>query len=67
MITFSIAVVLLHSYANPAHERCVAAILAEAMPDALVSISSEVLPVIREYPRLIRSHPTPPSIARSFQ
>ena len=47
----SIAVVLLHSYANPAHERRVAAILAEAMPDALVSISSEVLPVFREYER----------------
>ena len=47
----TIAVVLLHSYANPAHERRVAAILAEAMPDALVSISSEVLPVFREYER----------------
>ena len=47
----SIAVVLLHSYANPAHERRVAAILAEAMPGALVSISSEVLPVFREYQR----------------
>ena len=43
----TIAVVLLHSYANPAHERRVAAILAEAMPGALVSISSEVLPVFR--------------------
>ena len=42
---------LLHSYANPAHERRVAAILAEAMPDALVSLSSEVLPVFREYER----------------
>jgi N-methylhydantoinase A len=47
----AIAVVLLHSYANPAHERRVAAILAEAIPDALVSISSEVLPVFREYER----------------
>ena len=47
----SIAVVLLHSYANPAHERRVAAILAEEMPDALVSLSSEVLPVFREYER----------------
>ena len=47
----SIAVVLLHSYANPGHERRVAAILAETIPNALVSISSEVLPVFREYER----------------
>jgi N-methylhydantoinase A len=47
----SIAVVLLHSYANPGHERRVAAILAETIPSALVSISSEVLPVFREYER----------------
>jgi len=47
----SIAVVLLHSYANPAHERGVGAILAEEIPGALVSLSSEVLPVFREYER----------------
>ena len=47
----SIAVVLLHSYANPAHERSVAAILAEEVPGALISLSSEVLPVFREYER----------------
>ena len=48
----AIAVVLLHSYANPAHERRVAAILARgACPSALVSLSSEVLPVFREYER----------------
>ena len=47
----SIAVVLLHSYANPAHERRVAAILAEEIPGALVSLSCEVLPVFREYER----------------
>ena len=47
----SIAVVLLHSYANPAHERRVAAILAEELPGALVSLSAEVLPVFREYER----------------
>src|SRR5262249_33294274 len=32
----AVAVVLLHSYANPAHERRVAAILAEMIPNALV-------------------------------
>jgi N-methylhydantoinase A len=47
----SIAVVLLHSYANPAQERRVAAILAEEIPSALVSLSCEVLPVFREYER----------------
>jgi N-methylhydantoinase A len=47
----SIAVVMLHSYANPAHERRVAAILAEELPGALVSLSAEVLPVFREYER----------------
>jgi N-methylhydantoinase A len=47
----SIAVVLLHSYANPAHERRVAEILTEEVPGALLSLSSEVLPVFREYER----------------
>jgi len=47
----SIAVVLLNSYANPAHERIVAAIVAEEVPGALISLSSEVLPVFREYER----------------
>ena len=47
----SIAVVLLNSYANPAHERAVAAIVAEEVPGALISLSSEVLPVFREYER----------------
>jgi N-methylhydantoinase A len=47
----TIAVVLLHSYANPAHERRIAEILKKALPDALVSLSSEVLPVFREYER----------------
>jgi N-methylhydantoinase A len=47
----SIAVVLLHSYANPEHERRVAAILEAAMPGATISLSSSVLPVFREYER----------------
>ncbi|MGE0852096.1 MAG: hydantoinase/oxoprolinase family protein [Hyphomicrobiaceae bacterium] len=47
----TIAIVLLHSYANAAHERCVAEILAEEVPGALLSLSSEVLPVFREYER----------------
>jgi N-methylhydantoinase A len=47
----SIAVVLLHSYANAAHEQRIAAILNEEIPNALVSLSSDVLPVFREYER----------------
>ena len=47
----TIAIVLLHSYANAAHERRVAEILAEEVPGALLSLSSEVVPVFREYER----------------
>jgi len=47
----AIAIVFLHSYANPGHERRAAAIVAEEHPDALVSLSSDVLPVFREYER----------------
>ena len=46
-----IAVCLMHSYANPAHERQVRDLVLEVVPDALVSISSEILPVFREYER----------------
>jgi N-methylhydantoinase A len=44
-------IVFLHSYANPAHERHAGEILRSLLPDALVSLSSEVLPVFREYER----------------
>ena len=47
----ALAVCLLHSYANPAHERRLKALVAEAMPDLPVSLSSEVSPEIREYER----------------
>ena len=47
----SVAVCFLHSYANPAHERRTAAILAEAAPGLLVSISSDVSPLYREFER----------------
>ncbi len=45
----SVAVCLLHSYAAPAHERQVAAVLREHVPDVVVS--SEVWPELREYER----------------
>jgi N-methylhydantoinase A len=47
----AIAVCFLHSYANADHERRAAAILRKIHPDALISISSDVLPVFREYER----------------
>jgi N-methylhydantoinase A len=47
----SVAVCLLHSYVNSAHEKAVRDILAREMPEASISISSEVLPEFREYER----------------
>jgi N-methylhydantoinase A len=47
----AVAVALLHSYANPAHEQRLATILRAAMPDKTISISSEVSPKFREYER----------------
>jgi len=47
----TLGVCLLHSYANPAHERRMRDILAAEHPDAVVSISSEVLREYREYER----------------
>lgn len=48
----SIAVCLLFSFMNPTHERRLAEIIREEIPECRVSISSEVHPVIREYQRL---------------
>ena len=47
----SIAVGFLHSYLNDAHERMVLEVLQEKMPDAMVSLSCEVSPQMREYER----------------
>lgn len=47
----SIAVVLLHSYANGEHERRVGELLRQKLPEAQISLSSSVLPVFREYER----------------
>ena len=48
----SVAVCLLHSYANPSHEQAVAAALRKALPDAAVSLSYDVIPEFREYERM---------------
>jgi N-methylhydantoinase A len=47
----SLAICLLHSYANTLHEQQVAASVRAAMPDLPVSVSHEILPEIGEYPR----------------
>ncbi|MCV6591986.1 MAG: hydantoinase/oxoprolinase family protein [Silicimonas sp.] len=47
----SVAVGLIHSYLNPAHEEMVREVLAERLPDLSVSISAEVSPQMREYER----------------
>ncbi|MSO91686.1 MAG: hydantoinase/oxoprolinase family protein [Acetobacteraceae bacterium] len=48
----SLAICLLHSYANPAHERAVAEAVRAALPGMDISISHEILPEIKEYPRI---------------
>src|SRR5262252_698684 len=48
----SIAVCYLFSFMNPPHEQETRTIIAEECPDAHVSLSSEALPRIREWPRL---------------
>ncbi|MEM9248016.1 MAG: hydantoinase/oxoprolinase family protein [Pseudomonadota bacterium] len=48
----AVAVCLLHSYANPAHELHLRAKLQEALPDLVVSLSHEVSPEAREFDRL---------------
>ena len=47
----SIAVCLLHSYANPVHERKIKEIIKDEWPEVYVSISSEINPQFREYER----------------
>ena len=47
----SVAVCFLHSYLYPEHEQRTGEILAEELPDAIVSLSSEILREQREYER----------------
>lgn len=47
----AIAVCYIHSYANPVHEQRTREIIAEEYPEALISLSSEVLPTFREFER----------------
>jgi len=47
----SIAVCFLNSYANPANERAVGRHIRDLLPGVFVSLSAEIAPQIREYPR----------------
>jgi N-methylhydantoinase A len=49
----AITVSLLHSYANGAHEKRLAALIREVDPDITVTLSSEILPEFREYERTL--------------
>lgn len=48
----SVAIGFLHSYVDPTHERRARDILAEALPELSITLSSDVCPEIREYERL---------------
>ena len=47
----AVAVGFLHSYANSSHEQRAGEILAECLPQAAITLSSEICPEIREYER----------------
>lgn len=47
----SIAVCLLHSYVNQSHEQQIKEIILNDAPEVFISLSSEVLPEIKEYER----------------
>jgi N-methylhydantoinase A len=47
----AVAVCLLHSYANPDHERKIGEMLRKALPGCFISLSVDVLPQMKEYER----------------
>lgn len=49
----ALAVVFLHSYANPEHERRAAELISAVAPEISVALSSDVLPEYREYERAV--------------
>jgi len=48
----AIAVCLLHSYANTAHEKRIGELLSEELPDLYISLSHEIMREYREYERI---------------
>ncbi len=49
----AVTVCLINSYMNDVHERRIAAIVAEEMPNVPVSISADILPEMQEYERAL--------------
>ena len=49
----ALAICLINSFANPAHERRLAALADEILPGVPVSLSCDVLPELREYERTL--------------
>jgi N-methylhydantoinase A len=47
----AVAIALLHSYADPKHEQLLGALVRELLPDAQLSLSSELVGTFREYER----------------
>ncbi|MCD4699971.1 MAG: hydantoinase/oxoprolinase family protein, partial [Phycisphaerae bacterium] len=48
----AVAVCLIHSYVNPVHEKKIKTLLQKECPGIYISISSEILPEIKEYERM---------------
>ena len=51
----AVVICFLHSYRNPAHEQRTRDIVRSVLPDAYISISSDILPEFREFERLSTS------------
>jgi N-methylhydantoinase A len=49
----SLAICFLHAYANPDHEHAAAAAVTRLFPDLSISLSSDIAPEMREYPRMV--------------
>jgi N-methylhydantoinase A len=47
----AVAIAFIHAYANPSHEQAMAKAIAAALPQLLISCSSDISPEIREYER----------------
>ena len=47
----SVAVCLLHSYANPDHERYIGKVIRSKLPHVILTLSCELLPEMKEYER----------------
>ncbi|MFM7689473.1 MAG: hydantoinase/oxoprolinase family protein, partial [Alphaproteobacteria bacterium] len=49
----SLAICFLHAYANPIHERMAAEAIRQGFPNLSITLSSDIAPEIREYPRCV--------------